>query len=197
MNIRADGLTVRFGAATILDGVGLALSSGEIVGLIGPNGAGKTTLLRVLADLLRASAGAVRYDGRSRARNGTRDACATAVFSGARRRRLLAVAGRSYRRARTPAASPLVGRHERRGPRGGRARDEGGRCRASQAPHGSDALGGPSACAFFLRALLRSRPKCCSPTNPSLRSIHCISFASCNSCDPPRRRARASSSSTT
>ena len=52
MNIRADGLTVRFGGSDHFEGVGLALSSGEVVGLIGPNGAGKTTLLRVLADLL-------------------------------------------------------------------------------------------------------------------------------------------------
>jgi iron complex transport system ATP-binding protein len=65
MNIDAEKLTVRFGDATILNGVGLALKAGEMVGLIGPNGAGKTTLLRVLADLLTASAGAVRYDGKS------------------------------------------------------------------------------------------------------------------------------------
>jgi len=66
MEIRAEKLTVRFGAATILDRVGLDLRPGEVVGLIGPNGAGKTTLLRVLADLVSASAGEVRYDGKPR-----------------------------------------------------------------------------------------------------------------------------------
>jgi iron complex transport system ATP-binding protein len=66
MNIHAERLTVRFGDATILNSVGLVLSAGEMVGLIGPNGAGKTTLLRVLADLLAASAGEVRYDGKAR-----------------------------------------------------------------------------------------------------------------------------------
>ena len=70
MDIRAEKLTVRFGAATVLDGVGLGLGAGEVVGLIGPNGAGKTTLLRVLADLLSASAGEVRYDGKRRSELG-------------------------------------------------------------------------------------------------------------------------------
>lgn len=65
MNVRAENVTVRFGAATILDGVSLNLAGGEVVGLIGPNGAGKTTLLRTLADLLKASDGAIRYDGKS------------------------------------------------------------------------------------------------------------------------------------
>jgi iron complex transport system ATP-binding protein len=66
MKIHAEKLTVRFGDATILNSVGLLLNAGEMVGLIGPNGAGKTTLLRVLADLLPASNGEVRYDGKSR-----------------------------------------------------------------------------------------------------------------------------------
>jgi iron complex transport system ATP-binding protein len=66
MKIHAKKLTVRFGDATILNGVELLLNAGEMVGLIGPNGAGKTTLLRVLADLLTASTGEVRYDGKSR-----------------------------------------------------------------------------------------------------------------------------------
>ena len=70
MNIDAENLTVRIGDATILGGVGLALRPGQIVGLIGPNGAGKTTLLRVLADLIPASGGTVRYDGRTRAELG-------------------------------------------------------------------------------------------------------------------------------
>ncbi len=66
MEIRAEGLDVRFGDAQILGGVGLTLRPGELVGLIGPNGAGKTTLLRVLADFLRPDSGVVRYDGKVR-----------------------------------------------------------------------------------------------------------------------------------
>lgn len=70
MDIRAENLTVRFGPATILDGVSLSLNGGEVVGLIGPNGAGKTTLLRALAGLLKASDGAIHYDGKSAAEMG-------------------------------------------------------------------------------------------------------------------------------
>ena len=36
----------------------------QILGVVGPNGAGKTTLLRLIADLLEADAGYVRFCGR-------------------------------------------------------------------------------------------------------------------------------------
>lgn len=49
--IEALGLTKRFGAATVLDGVDLSVSPGEVVAVIGPSGSGKSTLLRCLAGL--------------------------------------------------------------------------------------------------------------------------------------------------
>ncbi len=73
MHIEADKLAVRFGNSIVLSDVGLQLRAGDMVGLIGPNGAGKTTLLRVLADLMPATAGAVRYDGKTRADYGRAD----------------------------------------------------------------------------------------------------------------------------
>lgn len=50
----------RTGGAPILRDLRLTLRPGEAVGASGPNGAGKTTLLRLLASLIKPSAG--RYD---------------------------------------------------------------------------------------------------------------------------------------
>ena len=49
---------------SILRGVGVSLSAGEVVALLGPNGSGKSTLLRVLLGQLPAGAGTVRWEGR-------------------------------------------------------------------------------------------------------------------------------------
>lgn len=46
-----------------LDDVSLTVRHGEVMGVIGPTGCGKSTLLRVVAGLIRPSAGAILYDG--------------------------------------------------------------------------------------------------------------------------------------
>jgi daunorubicin resistance ABC transporter ATP-binding subunit len=55
--IRAEGIAHAFGDVVALDGLDLEVEAGTVFGLLGPNGAGKTTLVRVLATLLRPSAG--------------------------------------------------------------------------------------------------------------------------------------------
>ncbi|MBK8013170.1 MAG: ABC transporter ATP-binding protein [Deltaproteobacteria bacterium] len=46
-----------------LSNVDLTVSAGELVALVGPNGAGKTTLLKILAALVRPTAGTALIDG--------------------------------------------------------------------------------------------------------------------------------------
>ncbi len=50
--LNLNGITVRLGGRTILDGASAALPPGSRVGLIGRNGAGKSTLVRVVAGIL-------------------------------------------------------------------------------------------------------------------------------------------------
>jgi iron complex transport system ATP-binding protein len=60
----ARGLRVRLGETGILNGVDLAVRSGELVAIIGPNGAGKTTLLRCLDGIVAPDSGSIEIDGR-------------------------------------------------------------------------------------------------------------------------------------
>ncbi len=59
---RAPG-SARRTDALVIDGVTLAVTSGDVVGLLGPNGSGKTTLLGLMAGALRPLSGHVRLDG--------------------------------------------------------------------------------------------------------------------------------------
>ena len=61
--ISGSSLTKSFGDVSVLEGVDIAVDSGEFVGLVGPNGAGKTTLLRLLNGLFEPDDGCVSLDG--------------------------------------------------------------------------------------------------------------------------------------
>jgi lipopolysaccharide export system ATP-binding protein len=62
--LQATGLTKRYGGRTVVDGVDLALSPGEIVALLGPNGAGKTTSFYMIVGFVRPDAGRIVLGGR-------------------------------------------------------------------------------------------------------------------------------------
>lgn len=61
--VEATSLSHTFGAARVLRDVDLRVEAGERVAVFGPNGAGKSTLLRVLATLIRPTAGVVHILG--------------------------------------------------------------------------------------------------------------------------------------
>lgn len=61
--LEVSGLFSGYGGATVLHGVDLELSRGEIVALLGHNGAGKTTTLRAISGQLEATAGRVALAG--------------------------------------------------------------------------------------------------------------------------------------
>jgi len=61
--LRTEGLTKSYGGRTVVRGVNLDVSSGEIVGLLGPNGAGKTTTFYMTVGLTAPDSGRVILDG--------------------------------------------------------------------------------------------------------------------------------------
>ncbi len=61
--IRTEGLQKRFGRFQAVQGIDLHVRKGEVFGFLGPNGAGKTTTMKMIAGLLKPSAGVVYIDG--------------------------------------------------------------------------------------------------------------------------------------
>lgn len=61
--IKLQGLVKRYGMNMVLRGVDLHVKAGEFMTLVGSNGAGKSTIMRIVATLLRPTAGAVEIGG--------------------------------------------------------------------------------------------------------------------------------------
>ena len=61
--IETVGVSKTYGSFVALDGVSLAVASGELLSIVGPTGAGKTTLVNVLTGLLKPTSGTVRFKG--------------------------------------------------------------------------------------------------------------------------------------
>jgi simple sugar transport system ATP-binding protein len=58
-----QGISHHFGAIQALNGVDMALSRGEVLGLMGDNGAGKSTLVKIIAGNFSPSGGTMVLDG--------------------------------------------------------------------------------------------------------------------------------------
>ena len=61
--LSARGVSVSYGALTVLHEADLAIAAGDRIAVVGPNGVGKSTLLRVLAGLTAPDAGTVSAAG--------------------------------------------------------------------------------------------------------------------------------------
>ena len=56
-------ITQDYGQRSLLDGINLTVSAGEVVALLGPSGSGKSTLLAIIAGLQAPRSGEVWFDG--------------------------------------------------------------------------------------------------------------------------------------
>jgi lipopolysaccharide export system ATP-binding protein len=61
--LTTNELTKSFGGRTVVRGVNIEISAGEVVGLLGPNGAGKTTTFSMVVGLVTPDSGRVLLDG--------------------------------------------------------------------------------------------------------------------------------------
>ena len=74
MSLQFDRIEKSFGAIKALRGVSFTVAAGEAHALVGENGAGKSTLLKILAGLVSADGGDIRWQGESFAPSGPREA---------------------------------------------------------------------------------------------------------------------------
>src|SRR5947209_5834390 len=61
--ITLTNLSKKYGSFTAVDSINLNVPRGTLFGFLGPNGAGKTTALRMIAGILRPTAGRVEIGG--------------------------------------------------------------------------------------------------------------------------------------
>ncbi len=74
MRLVAENVSRSFGPRRVFGPLSFATEPGKVLGVAGANGSGKTTLVKVLAGLIRPSAGSVRLEGPAHARLSVREA---------------------------------------------------------------------------------------------------------------------------
>ena len=62
-DLEARGLVKAYGDRTVVNGMNVKCSCGEIVGILGPNGAGKTTTFYMVVGLVKPESGSVTFRG--------------------------------------------------------------------------------------------------------------------------------------
>lgn len=72
--LRVEGLAKRYGSSTALVEASFSVSSGETVAMLGQNGAGKSTIVKIVAGVVRPTAGAMWVSGREVRFGSPRDA---------------------------------------------------------------------------------------------------------------------------
>ncbi|WP_407159939.1 ABC transporter ATP-binding protein [Bradyrhizobium sp. STM 3557] len=63
LSLETRDLTIRFGGHVAVNGVSCSFRPGELTAIVGPNGAGKTTYFNLISGQLRATSGAILFNG--------------------------------------------------------------------------------------------------------------------------------------
>ncbi len=63
MILEADQLSISFGGVRAINGVNIAIESGQVFSIIGPNGSGKTTLFNLVSGIYTPNSGSIRFAG--------------------------------------------------------------------------------------------------------------------------------------
>jgi branched-chain amino acid transport system ATP-binding protein len=108
-------ISAGYGAVAVLHDLSFTVGKGHAVAILGANGAGKTTLLKTICGLIRASAGAIEFDGTSVTR--------LATYEIARRGAVMVPEGRQILGPLTVAENLRLG-HRAAARRGGVLRED-------------------------------------------------------------------------
>jgi sulfate transport system ATP-binding protein len=78
--VSAEGISKRFGAASVLEDISFEVGEGEIIVLLGASGSGKTTILRIIAGLEMPDSGRVLLYGKDVTRLPSRERGVGVIF---------------------------------------------------------------------------------------------------------------------